>query len=67
MPVEGTILEVLETWPLQLVISGSQGRVHVALREDTEVRKSDGTRGEVRLLRPGARVRFEGNVVVLLD
>jgi hypothetical protein len=67
MPIEGTILEIMETWPLQLVISGSQGRIHVALREDTEVRRSDGTSGGVRLLRPGARVRIDGNTVVLLD
>lgn len=67
MPVEGTIIEVMETWPLQLVISNSQGRVHVALREDTEVRKTDGTVGEVRSLRPGARIRLEGNVVVVLN
>lgn len=67
MAIEGTILEVMETWPLQLIISSAQGRVHVALREDTEVRKSDGTSGEMRLLRPGARVRVEGKVVVLLD
>jgi hypothetical protein len=67
MAVEGTILEVMETWPLQLVISSLQGRVHVALREDLTVQKTDGASVDVKSLRPGVRVRVEGGSVVLLD
>lgn len=67
MPEEGTILEVMETWPLQLVIAGAQGRVHVPLREDAELRNPDGSQGEMGSLRPGMRVRIDGKVVVRMD
>ena len=63
--IEGTIVRVMETWPLQLLISNPLGNVHVTMREDTEVRMSGGTPGNVRMLQPGRRVRVEGNAIVL--
>lgn len=65
MALEGTIVQVMETWPLQLVISSPQGNVHISMREDTDVRMSGGTPGNLRMLQPGRRVRIEGNIIVL--
>jgi hypothetical protein len=67
MPQEGVIREVMETWPLQLVLEGPQGTRAVALPENVTVRKADGAVGDVRLLRPGRRVRIGGSEVRLLD
>lgn len=66
-PIEGMVVELMETWPLQLVVVNQQGRFHVALREDTHVRREDGVSGDIHSLRPGVRVRLEGNLVVVLD
>jgi hypothetical protein len=63
--IEGTIVRVMETFPLQLVISAAQGDVHAPMREDTEVRLSSGAPGNLRMLRPGVKVRFEGNVLII--
>jgi hypothetical protein len=67
MVYEGTIVAVMETWPLQLIISSTQGRVHITMREDTEIQTSTGAPGNVQMLRPGRRVRVDGNLIVLLD
>ncbi len=63
--IEGTIVRVMETFPLQLVISTAQGNVHFPMREDTEVRMSQGAPGNLRMLRSGTKVRIENNVIVL--
>jgi hypothetical protein len=67
LAIEGTIREVMETWPLQLVVEGPQGRVAVTLPEHLAVRERDGRAGEVRSLRPGRRIRIEGSELHLLD
>jgi RNase P/RNase MRP subunit p29 len=66
MVIEGTIIRVMETWPLQLVISNLQGSIHVSMRDDTEIRVSGGAAiGNLKMLQPGRRVRIDGNVIVL--
>ena len=59
MSIEGTIVSVMESWPLQLVVENESGRWQVALRDDTAitVRGSPADPGQIR---PGARVRIEG-------
>lgn len=37
MRVEGVVIEVYETWPLQLAIEASEGRYHVGLQVDTRI------------------------------
>ena len=64
---EGVIAEVMETWPLQLVLSGSHGKQEVMLSETPVVRRADGSPGDVALLRPGQYVQVEGDVVTVLD
>lgn len=57
--IEGTILEVMESWPLQLVVDAEQDRFQVALKEDTQVLE-DSERVDPGRFRPGLRVRVEG-------
>jgi hypothetical protein len=63
--IQGTIVRVMETWPLQLVIATPQGNLQVPLREDTEILLPGGASGSVRMLRSGRKVRVEGKVVVI--
>jgi hypothetical protein len=57
--MEGRIIAVLETWPLQLTVEGAAGRWSVALSADTVV--MDGTRPvEPSRLRQGERIAVTG-------
>lgn len=59
--MEGRITAILETWPLQLSVEGTDGRWAVALSPDTVV--MDGTRPVTpELLRQGARIAVTGKV-----
>jgi hypothetical protein len=60
MKIEGTIEEVMETWPLQLTLASDQGRFHVLLRPETAIRKNDVGVGASELRR-GEAVRVEGH------
>lgn len=55
--MEATIVNVMESWPLQLALQTSSGPQHVALDESAQI-----ARGGVTLsagdLRPGQRVRI---------
>jgi hypothetical protein len=62
---EGTIREVMETWPLQIVLESPQGLVSVTLTEDVVVRRSDGSVGGVELLRPGRHARVDPREVIV--
>lgn len=59
MNIEGTILEVMESWPLQLNVETKAGQYHVALLEETSIFQ----RGEpfnANQLVPGLQVKIKG-------
>jgi hypothetical protein len=62
--IEGTILEVMESFPLQLTLKTETGRYHVALLEETTITQ-EGATVESGILRPGMRVRIEGQASAL--
>jgi hypothetical protein len=41
MIIEGAVVHVRETWPLQLVVQSPQGRYDVTLMEETQVIRND--------------------------
>jgi hypothetical protein len=57
--IEGTIIDVMETWPLQLSVDTREGIYHVALAETTAV-TSEGRPEEPAQLLPGRPIRVEG-------
>ena len=57
--IEGTIMAVMETWPLQLVVDANGRRYDLRLTEQTTVVRRGRTVGQ-RGLRPGLRIRFTG-------
>ena len=59
MVVEGTIVGVMETLPLQLSIDTGRGTRQVALAEGTTI-TSGGQLADMAQLLPGRRVRVEG-------
>ena len=59
--MEGRIVGVLETWPLQLLVEGTQGRWSVALGAETVIRQA-GRTIDPGGLRPGSRVVVRGEV-----
>lgn len=67
MAQEGRIREVMETWPLQLVVEGPQGTIVVTLADRPIVRGADGSVRDVGQLRPGRRIRIDGSEVHVLD
>jgi hypothetical protein len=59
MIIEGTIVEVMESWPLQLTVETETGRYHVALLSETTITREDETVDPGELL-PDLQVRVEG-------
>ena len=59
MVIEGTIIGVMETWPLQLSVDTREGTWQVALAETTVV-TSGGRPVDLSKLLPGRRVRVDG-------
>jgi hypothetical protein len=59
MEIEGTISEILECWPPELVVETPLGRHPVALTEETQVHSARGA-GSFRDLKPGVHARFTG-------
>ena len=57
--IEGTIAEVAESWPLQLIVATKTDRVHVALTPDTTITRL-GERSRPGELVPNLRVRIAG-------
>lgn len=68
--MEGRIVSVLETWPLQLMVDGAGGRWSVALSADTVVTEG-GRQVEPSRLRAGARIvatgRATGPLALIAD
>ncbi len=59
MVIAGTILEVMETWPLQISIDTGERTWHVALDERAGI-TSEGQPADVAQLLPNRWVRVEG-------
>lgn len=60
MSIDGTIVAVMESWPLQLVVDTPAGRKQVALRADTVVTRGDAV-ADPHAITVGARVHVEGD------
>jgi hypothetical protein len=60
MTIDGTIVLVMESWPLQLVVETEGGRQQVTLRSDTAI-TANGQPVEAGHLVPGTRVRIDGD------
>jgi len=59
MIVEGQITEVMESWPLQLVVETQTGRYHIQLLEETKIIQ-EGQAVNPEILKPGMRVQVKG-------
>ena len=59
MEIEGRVLEVMESMPLQLVVESQSRRVSVSLKTDTVVRH-EGGQADAGDLRPGDQVLISG-------
>ncbi len=59
MTVEGIITEIMETWPLQLVVMGEDQRYDVALVDSTTIRRGN-TLVDAAQLHNNQRVRIVG-------
>ena len=55
--MEATIINIMESWPLQLALQTPAGREEVALAEDLLIQRS-GMRVDPGALQPGQRVRL---------
>lgn len=60
MVVEGKIVAVMESWPLQLTVETQSGPLHVGLQSGTVVTEQ-GSAVDPNRLRPEMRVRIEGD------
>ena len=52
-----TILNIMETWPLQLVLQTSAGKVQMMLAENTNIKHGREENLDPGKLRPGQHVR----------
>lgn len=59
--IEGKILKVMESWPLQLVVDTPSGRLDVLLSEDAKITKA-GLLVDTRALTLGTKIRLRGHV-----
>ena len=59
MIIRGNIIEVMESWPLQLVVGAGGRRYDVGLTETTEL-TTEGRVTDSGELRPGAEIEVEG-------
>ena len=61
MTIEGRIVTVMESWPLQLSVETDAGRYHVGLLQETDITRQ-GNKVEPGALRVDQRIRVTGNV-----
>ncbi len=59
MIIEGKLLEVMESWPLQLTVKTETDQFHIELLEETVV-THEGEVVDTVTLRPNLEVRVEG-------
>jgi hypothetical protein len=64
--IEGNIVQVMESYPLQLIVETSMGRYHVALSNNTRVTQQ-GQTVEQTQLRTGMHVQIEGQTSSIDD
>ena len=57
--IEGNIMRVMESWPLQLVVDTSSGPLGVLLAEETRIMQR-GHPASPNALMPGGRIRLLG-------
>ena len=57
--VDGNIVRVMESWPLQLVVDTPSGRLGVLLTEETKIMERGRSSGPNALL-PGEKIRLLG-------
>ncbi|MCO5189194.1 MAG: hypothetical protein M9928_05125 [Anaerolineae bacterium] len=62
MELEGEIVNVMETWPLQLTVASAEKPIHVSLTLDTTVTKN-GAEINASQLSPSQTVRIRGKQV----
>lgn len=60
MSIEGTITEVMESWPLQLMVETNAGSYYVELLVDTKITQN-GEVVEANRLMPGIQVVITGD------
>ncbi len=61
MEIEGKIITVMESWPLQLTVQAQTALYHVVLRSDTQITQK-GQAVDPGSLRPDLPVKIEGQV-----
>jgi hypothetical protein len=61
MEIEGKIITVMESWPLQLTVQAQTALYHVVLRSDTQITQQ-GKAVDPGSLRPDLSVRISGQV-----
>lgn len=61
MEIEGKIMTVMESWPLQLTVQTQTALYHVVLRSDTQITQQ-GKEVNPGSLRPDLSVRIGGQV-----
>lgn len=64
--IEGNIVQVMESYPLQLMVETNSGRYHVALSSDTRVMQQNQT-VEQNQLKTGMHVQIEGQTSSIDD
>ena len=62
MVIEGVVVDVMETWPLQLTLFSAESQFHIILTMDTTVTQGGEEVGMQRI-RPGQRARIDGKSI----
>lgn len=60
MIIEGTIVEVMESWPLQLIVQTREGRYYVELLSETRITQAGESINQENLS-PNLQVEITGN------
>jgi hypothetical protein len=60
MVIDGTVVDVMETWPLQLSIHTTSGLYHVVLSESTIITSEGWQPVDAGAVQPGAAVEVQG-------
>ena len=59
MRIEGVVIEVYETWPLQLSVEASDGKYHIGLHSDTKITRRGRPAGASEIK---GRIAVDGNI-----
>lgn len=61
MRIEGTVVEVYETWPLQLSIEAADGLYHIGLNPDTKIKRRGHPAGAMEI-KDHVRIAIYGTI-----